>query len=244
MAVGAAATPGIPGSRSRSRRVMRPTSLKIVERLLTTVRTSDAIVLPNAPGAAPEAPSSATITSCEGERLSCTSSPHTVTLTAAAATASIPTIVLPITHSRSLLLEPHDPGREEDQQLPALVGDAVSLEQPAEQRDPVETRRPLLIRLFAAHVDAADDGRVAVAHEHLRDGALRVDRRDVVDRPAEVGRRVLDRDAHDHRIGRGDLRLDLERQRGVLERDGHRVVRHGLDGNLHALCDFRLDVVL
>ena len=61
---------------------------------------------------------------------------------------------------------------------------------------------------------------------------------------AEVGRRVLDRDLHDHGVRRGDLRRHLQRQRGVLERDGDGVVRHRLNRNLHALRDLGLDVVL
>ncbi len=74
--------------------------------------------------------------------------------------------------------------------------------------------------------------------------ALRVDRRDAVDRAAEVRRRVLDRDAHDHGVGRRDLRRDPERQRRVLEGHGHGVVRDRLNRNLDALRDLGFDVVL
>ena len=59
-----------------------------------------------------------------------------------------------------------------------------------------------------------------------------------------VRRRLLDEDAHDHGVRRGDLRRHAQRQRRVLElhRDG--VVRHHLNRNLRALRDFRFDVVL
>ena len=43
------------------------------------------------------------------------------------------------------------------------------------------------VGLLAADVDAADDRRLAVVDEHLGDGALRVDRRDVVDRRLKSG---------------------------------------------------------
>ena len=62
-----------------------------------------------------------------------------------------------------------------------LLSSDVPLEQPAEQRQPVEPWRPVLRRLLAADVDAADDRRLAVADQHLGDGALGVDGRDAVD---------------------------------------------------------------
>src|SRR6266566_4515809 len=40
---------------------------------------------------------------------------------------------------------------------------------------------------LAAHVNAADHRRVAVTDQHLGDRALRIDRRDVLDRLAEIG---------------------------------------------------------
>ena len=82
------------------------------------------------------------------------------------------------------------------------------------------------------------------ADEHGRDGALRVDRRNAVDRAAEVGRRVLEEDAHDDGVRRRDLRRHAQRQRGVLEADGHGVVGDGLNRNLHALRHLGFDVVL
>ena len=62
-------------------------------------------------------------------------------------------------------------------------------------------------------------------------------------RAAEVGRRVLEGDAHDDRARRGDLRRHPQGQRRVLEGDGDRVVRDGLQRNLDALRHLRLDVV-
>ena len=98
--------------------------------------------------------------------------------------------------------------------------------------------------LLLADEDAADDRRRAVVDLHLGVGALRVDRRNAVDLTAEVGRRVLDRDLHDHGVGRGDLRRHLQHQHGVLERHGDGVVGDRLNRNLDALRDLRLDVVL
>src|SRR6266550_3079085 len=100
------------------------------------------------------------------------------------------------------LLEGKNPRRNENQQLAAVVVHAVTPEQPAKQRDPRQARRGVLVGLFAADIDAADHRRVAVADEHLGDRALRVDRGNVVDGLAEVGRRVLQRDAHDDGVGR------------------------------------------
>ena len=73
--------------------------------------------------------------------------------------------------------------------------------------------------------DAADDGRHAVGHLHLRFGALRVDRRVAVDRAAEVRQAVLEDDAHDDGVGAGDLRRHQQLQRRVLELHRDRVVR-------------------
>src|SRR5206468_3069856 len=74
-----------------------------------------------------------------------------------------------------------DPRRDEDQQLGALIVDRVAPEQPAQQRNPAEPGRLIRRRLLLAHVNATDHGRLPVGHEHLRVGALRVDRRNVVD---------------------------------------------------------------
>ena len=78
------------------------------------------------------------------------------------------------------LLQPLNLGGDENQQLAAFVADVIALEQPAEQRDSVKPWGPILRRLLAAHVDPADDRRLAVAHQHTRVRAPRVDGRDVV----------------------------------------------------------------
>ena len=63
----------------------------------------------------------------------------------------------------------------------------IAFEQRAEQRQPVQRRRAVLTRLLAADVDAADDRRSVAAHQDLRQGAPRVDRRDAVDRAPKSG---------------------------------------------------------
>ena len=67
--------------------------------------------------------------------------------------------------------------RDEDQQFAARIGHRVALEQPAEQRNPVQHRASgRSVDLLLADEDAADDRRGAVVDLHLGDGALRVDR--------------------------------------------------------------------
>jgi len=120
--------------------------------------------------------------------------------------------------------------RDEDQQLRVLVVDFVALEQPAQKRDATESGRRAARVRGIADVDAADDGGLAVLDEHGRDGPLRVDGRNAVDRPAEVGRGVLEGDLHDDGVGGRNLRRHPERERRILEGHGHenRARRPGL----------------
>src|SRR2546427_6259905 len=83
-----------------------------------------------------------------------------------------------------------DLGRDEDQQLLTRVVDAIALEQPAENGHAAQSRGPIVCGLFLTDVNAANHGRLAVADEDRRVCALGVDRRDAVDRAAEVGLRV------------------------------------------------------
>src|SRR6266542_852900 len=145
---------------------------------------------------------------------------------------------------RSMVLPSQNPRRDEDQQFAARVRQRIALEQPLENRQPVQHGRAVVRAGFRADEDAADDRRRAVIHLHGRESALCVDRRDAADFPAEVRRRVFKRDVHDHRVRGRDLRCDLQLQRRVLERDRDRVVRHGLNRDLHALGDFRRLVIL
>src|SRR5687767_3044626 len=77
-----------------------------------------------------------------------------------------------------------NPRRDENEQFSARVGDGVPPEQPSEERQPAQAGRLVVRRLLVAHVDAADDGRLTIAHQHLGVGALRVDRRNVANRAA------------------------------------------------------------
>jgi hypothetical protein len=68
--------------------------------------------------------------------------------------------------------------------------------------------------------DAAEDDRLAVVDEHLRDDLARVDRRhDAAGRARhELADAVLlDREVEDHAVVRRDLRLHLQRQHRLLE---------------------------
>src|SRR5687768_8761572 len=180
-------------------------SLKIVGTLiftpfssfLTSVRTSELSVPPNLLGSAPGAASSDVTMACTGPRPSRMASEHPDNAAAhATAAAHVRYVVLDI---GLVLLQPGDLGGDEDEELAALILGDVPLEQPPEQRQPVEPGRAVLRRLLAADVDAADHRRLAVAHQHLRDRALGIDRRDAVDLAAEVRRLVGDLDAHNHR---------------------------------------------
>ena len=108
----------------------------------------------------------------------------------------------------------------------------------------LSARRPVHVRALGCLQDAADDRRHAVAHLHLRVGALRVDRRVAVDGAAEVRRAVLEHDAHDDGVRAVICGVTIELQRRILElhRDG--VVRDDLNRNLEALRHLRRLVVL
>ena len=67
-------------------------------------------------------------------------------------------------------------GRDENQQLAALVRHAIAPEQPLQKRNLAEPGRLVRQVLLVARVDAADDGRLPVVDQQRRDGALRVDR--------------------------------------------------------------------
>src|SRR5688500_1188333 len=126
------------------------------------------------------------ITSRTGERLSRTNSPPQPAIAAdVATTPSRPRNFGNFAVTVTSPLQPHDLRCEEDEQLAALIRELIAAEQPAKQRHPVQGRRAVLARLLAADVDATDDGRLAAAHQYLRQRALRVDRRDAVDRAAE-----------------------------------------------------------
>src|SRR4030042_193249 len=77
---------------------------------------------------------------------------------------------------RSLLLL-DDPGRDEDQQLPALLRSGEVLEEGAQYRDLVEEGHPLAGDRVLRPVDAADDRRAAVGDHYRRLGALHGGRR-------------------------------------------------------------------
>ena len=141
-------------------------------------------------------------------------------------------------------LPSQNPRCDEDQQLAARIGQRVAPEQPAEQRNAMQHRGAVVGRLLLADEDAADDRRRAVVDLHPGHRALRVDRRNAVDLSAEVRRRVLDRDVHDHGVRGRDLRRHLEQQHGVLELHGDGVVGDGLNRNLDALRDLGFLVVL
>src|SRR5687767_2898434 len=213
-------------SRSCSCNSTRPGSPKIVGHGLsfeqpppsvTIVSTSEWTTVPTSSGSAPDAPWSDMITSRAGDLPSRTNSPQPAI---AADTATTPDSVNNFASFAVTVtspLQPHDLRRNEDEQLAALIRELIAFEQPAKQRQPVQRWRPVLTRLLATDVNAADDRRLAAAHQYLRQCALRVDRRDAVDGAAEVGRRVLHRDSHDHGISGGDLRRHPQRQRGVAE---------------------------
>src|SRR5262245_38416047 len=158
------------------------------------VRTSDWSVPTNFVGSSPLAATRLTTMICTGERPVRATSPHEA---AAAAMASvrirklrrIPVLLLP--------LQLDDPGRHENQQL--LIDGAVhvALEEPFDQRNRAEPRRPILLRLLVGHEHAADDRRLSVGDEHGRDRALGVDGRRAVDRAREVRLAVLQVDQHD-----------------------------------------------
>ena len=99
--------------------------------------------------------------------------------------------------------------------------------------------------LLLADEDAADDRRRAVVDLHLRVRALRVDRRNAVDLAAEV-RRSRSRSSIFMMtvLAAVICGVTAQHQHGVLERDGDGVVGDGLNRNLDALRDLRLDVVL
>src|SRR5258708_37212461 len=98
-----------------------------------------------------------------------------------------------------------DPRRNEQEQLVVRARDEPIAEQVAQDGHTSQEWRHLLGRLLVALVDAADDGRGAVAHEHLRLRRLRIDRRNAVHEVREVGRVVLDVDGQDHRALLRDL---------------------------------------
>src|SRR6516162_8827095 len=108
-----------------------------------------------------------------GDRPCRTTSPHDAPATAAKARRMIGVLKRVIACS-----SPDDAWCDEDQQLRALIVDPVALEQPAEKRNLAQTWRPIGLVLQTVGIHAADHGRLAVAHEQRRDGALRVDRRD------------------------------------------------------------------
>src|SRR5688572_1281083 len=235
MAVGDEGAPGAPGSRSKISTSAVAMSLKVEKHgeagehgagVVALLITSDSNVLLSPAW-------SALITSCDGERLSRTNALPQPAITADVATApSRPTNFGNFAVTVTSPLQPHDLWCDEDEQLAALIREFVALEQPAEQRQPMQGRRAVLARLLTAHVDAADDGRLAAADQHLRERALRVDRRDAVDRAAEVGRRVLHGDAHDHGIRGGNLGGHAQGQRRIAERHRDGIVGYGLNRNL------------
>src|SRR5512147_2812801 len=65
-----------------------------------------------------------------------------------------------------------DARRDEDQQLAAFVGSRVLLEQPANQRNPMQAGGALVRGLLAAHEDPADDRRRPVVDLDLGHRAL------------------------------------------------------------------------
>src|SRR6266545_3009121 len=137
-----------------------------------------------------------------------------------------------------------DTRRNEQEQLVVRARDEPIAEQVAQDRHTSQEWGHLLGGLLVALVDAADDGRGPVAHEHLRLRGLRVDGRNAVHEVREVGRVVLDVDGQDHRARLRDLRRDLQGEHRVLEADRDGVVGDGLDRDLHALLDLRGLVVL
>src|SRR5665647_853315 len=141
-----------------------------------------------------------------------------------------------------LLLD--DPGCDEDQQLPALLGPGEVLEDVAQYRDLMEEGHAFPRDRVLCPVDAADDRRAAVGDHDRRLGALHRDRGDAVDEVGEVGRVVLDLDGHDDRPLGGDLRRGPQLKGGVDVPCRYREVGHRLDGDLAALDDLGLLVVL
>src|SRR6185436_4224989 len=98
---GADGNPGWPGSRNCTPNVTSPTSLKMVGTLmvvlptvsLTLVMTSESTVDPMSSGLAPDAPWRLTMRSCDGDRLSRTTSPQLAESSPAATSAAADTRV-------------------------------------------------------------------------------------------------------------------------------------------------------
>src|SRR6266511_1625739 len=124
-----------------------------------------------------------------------------------------------------------DAGRDEDEELGVVVLLGGRAEERAEERDLREERHLGAAARGLAGVDAADDGRLAVLHEHLR---LPLRDRGLPVRAGElrvrgiVGRLDLEEDRPVGRDVRRDLELELRldegrvhaRRRGLRERDG------------------------
>src|SRR2546425_4167529 len=101
MADGDEATPGTPESRSCSLRVTLPVSLKMDP---LSVTTSESSVVPDSDEVDPPLLAvSESITSCEGDRLDRTNSPHPVAPSAADAIARVPITFL---HSALTFMTP------------------------------------------------------------------------------------------------------------------------------------------
>src|SRR5687767_1642011 len=70
-----------------------------------------------------------------------------------------------------------NPGRDEDQELGVVLVPGIGLEQPAEERNAMQERRPHRRLAFELGEDAADHRGVAIGHQHRGHRALRIDRR-------------------------------------------------------------------
>src|SRR6187397_515121 len=69
-----------------------------------------------------------------------------------------------------------NPRRNEDEQLATGVAQRVALEEPLQDRHPMEVRRAIVVGLLITDEDAADDGGRAVVHLDGRPRALGVNR--------------------------------------------------------------------
>src|SRR5436309_11741760 len=174
----------VPGSLSAMCMVASPESPKIVGHGLswehgagemTFVITSEISVLAGVPAvAAPRTPRRESTTRYEGARPLRTTSPHDVAVAPRATNARNRFRFRMEVMAASA---PDDSRRDEDEQLRTGVVHGVAPEQPSEQRNPADARRPIGLVLLVGHVDAAYHRRRAIAHQHAGVGALRVDRR-------------------------------------------------------------------
>src|SRR5580692_5634080 len=138
-----------------------------------------------------------------------------------------------------------DAWRQEEQQFLRLDGDGGPFEEVADQRQATDDRNLLDVGVLGGDDDAANHDGAAVRNEYLGLRGLRVQRRDTLHaRNTLIDLSIFHEHIHEDGAFSRNLRRDFKLQHGVDELHGNRIVDSRLNGQLDALLDDGLFVVL